>query len=361
MMNIKINKQTRMVDLSKTVIGNDGENLQGNLIFELDEFIDGQARLEYEIDNVKRFIPLQKVNQTYQAPIKSVITKKGTILMQLVITEGVKENEIPIFKSNEFYVWCNKSINAEMEQPEEYPTWIEIANTKLNQMDNLDINGVKQENKATLTISKKDGTKQVVEILDGAKGEQGIQGIQGKQGIQGLKGDKGEPGDITPEYVAMYQKTEQNVVKTNENVVITNDDVTKSNQNLQDLLKMIGTDIATLVNGKIPVNQIPSIATTEIYTATSQEEQDKIKAENGDILIRTDESKSYIWKDTGWVYLASPTDYSAKAGYAETAGVAENANKINGHRLVQMEIKDFETAVKDPNTYYLVYDNGAEK
>ena len=29
---IKISRETRMVDLSKTTIGNDGENLQGNLV-----------------------------------------------------------------------------------------------------------------------------------------------------------------------------------------------------------------------------------------------------------------------------------------------------------------------------------------
>ena len=128
---------------------------------------------------------------------------------------------------------------------------------------------------------------------------------------------------------------------------------TQSQQALTDLLAMMGTDIATLVGGKIPVSQIPSIATTEIYTVSSQALMDALIVQNGDICIRTDEDKSYIYNN-GWVYLTSPTDYASRAGYAETAGTAENATMINGHRLVEMTAAEFATAVKDPNTYYLI-------
>ena len=171
---IKISKETRQVDLSKYVIGNDAENLQGNLVFTFtDEFVIGQARLEYETSDTKAYLPLIQEEETYKMPIKSVITKQGQIYMQLVITEGIDEEEIPIFKSNVFYVVVNESINAEIEQPDEYQTWIEIANTKLNQIDNLNIEVEKVDNVSTLTIIKKDGTTNSVEILDGEKGEKG--------------------------------------------------------------------------------------------------------------------------------------------------------------------------------------------
>lgn len=171
---IKISKETRQVDLSKYVIGNDAENLQGNLVFTFtDEFVIGQARLEYETSDTKAYLPLIQKEETYVMPIKSVITKQGQIYMQLVITEGIDEEEIPIFKSNVFYVVVNESINAEIEQPDEYQTWIEIANTKLNQIDNLNIEVKKVDNVSTLTITKKDGTTNSVEILDGEKGEKG--------------------------------------------------------------------------------------------------------------------------------------------------------------------------------------------
>ena len=117
---------------------------------------------------------------------------------------------------------------------------------------------------------------------------------------------------------------------------------------------MLGTDVATLVGGKIPPEQIPAIATTEVYTASTAAEMNTFTAQNGDICIRTDENKSYIYKDTGWVYLASPTDYASSAGHANTADNAVNASMINSHRLVEMAAEEFQTAVKNPDTYYLV-------
>lgn len=171
---IKINRETRMVDLNKTTIGNEAENLQGNFVFSFsDEFVNGQARLEFAVDSEKEYVLLEKNGETYTMPIKSIITKKGQIIMQLVVTEGADENEIPIFKSNVFYVYCKESINAEIEVPDEYPQWIEIANTKLNQIDNLDIDVEKVGGVATITVTKKDGTQESVEIYDGQGGGTG--------------------------------------------------------------------------------------------------------------------------------------------------------------------------------------------
>ena len=158
--NVKISKESRMVDLSKSKIGNEAENLQGNLVFSFkDEFVNGQARLELTIDGQDSWIPLLKEEETYYCPIKSAITKKGKIEMQLVITENEDEEGIPIFKSNVFYVWVDRSINAEIEQPKEYPTWIEIANEKLNEMDNLDIDAEKVEDTTTITITEIKATR----------------------------------------------------------------------------------------------------------------------------------------------------------------------------------------------------------
>ena len=135
---IKITKSTRYVDIEKPTekIGNEGENLQTNLVFSFtDKFVDGQGRLEYRIDGQDTYVNLIKIGESYQTPVKSEMTKKGAVDMQLVITEGTDENEIPKFKSNVFYLPFGESINAEIEQPEEYEEWIDIANTKLNQLD----------------------------------------------------------------------------------------------------------------------------------------------------------------------------------------------------------------------------------
>ena len=134
--NIKIIKSTRQVNLTKSVIGNDGENLQENLVFSFDEFVNGTARLELlKQGETASYIMLTKVGETYQLPIRSIITKAGRLNMQLVITEGTNNEEIPVFKSNNFYVIVNSSINAEIEEDDEYPQWIDVANTKLNEID----------------------------------------------------------------------------------------------------------------------------------------------------------------------------------------------------------------------------------
>lgn len=135
---INVSKTTRKIDVEKSLIGNDGENLQGNIVFKFkDEFVEGIARLEYTIKGENKYILLAKQEDSYIIPIKSVLAKEGQINMQLVITEEEKEEGIPIFKSNVFYVYCNKSINAEIEQPEEYEGWIEIANQNMIKMNKI--------------------------------------------------------------------------------------------------------------------------------------------------------------------------------------------------------------------------------
>jgi hypothetical protein len=140
-------------------VGNIGENLQSMLVFSfIDEFVNGQARLEYTINGESQYVFMQKVGETYRTPVTSQLTQNGSVDLQLVITEGTDENEIPKFKSNVFYLPFGKSINAEVEQPEEAEEWIDIANTKLNQVDNVDIDitTVDEVTKVTSQIVKEE-------------------------------------------------------------------------------------------------------------------------------------------------------------------------------------------------------------
>lgn len=216
---IEINKKTRKVILNNIHIGNDHENLQENLVFQFDEFVDGQARLEYEINETKNYIILQKENETYTIPVQNVITiyqeqTKGKINFQLVVTEGTEEENIPVFKSNIFFLICRPSINAVTEAPEGYDLWIEQANAKLNAMDealtevnNLDIDANKVGKVTSIIITKKDGTQETTNINDGVSLEYQWQntslGIKREDeqnyvfvNLKGDKGDKGEAGAI---------------------------------------------------------------------------------------------------------------------------------------------------------------------
>lgn len=188
---VKINREKREVDPKQIFIGADGENLQGNIIFSFeDEFVQGQARLDIEFrdGNKGQITELKQVGETYVLPIKSEITKYSGCIAQLVIDEGTDENSIPIFKSLYVGLIVAESINATTEVPERYTEWIDSANAKLNQMDNLDLEVSKEDNMSILTITKKDGTQESVEVLDGEKGDKGDKGDEGDKGYTPVKG-----------------------------------------------------------------------------------------------------------------------------------------------------------------------------
>lgn len=226
---IRVDKKTGMVYLDNTVIGRDNENLQQELIFSFENgFVSGSPRLEYKIVNNKYHIPMEIDGENYKIPVKNILTKEGRVEMQLVVVQIAQNEEIPIFKSNVFYMYCNKSINAQEEAPDDYEYWLDVLEEKivemdeaLTEVDNLDINVNKIDTTTTVEITKKDGTAKSVNILDGEKGEDGIdgadgltptignngnwylgdtdtgkpsRGIQGEQGIQGVQGEQGIQG-----------------------------------------------------------------------------------------------------------------------------------------------------------------------
>lgn len=165
------------------------------------------------------------------------------------------------------------------------------------------------------------------------------------------RGPKGLDGNATPEFIEMVEKTQENAQKTE--------------QAYSDFLNQLGVDIATLVGGKIPLSQIPATATQEIYTVTSEEELTSLTAQRGDLAelieqVNGERTITKTWQCLGdssirenWVVWG--TSYAVSAGNATTAINAENSNTINNHRLIEISAEDFETAVKDENTYYLVY------
>ena len=175
---IKVNSKTSKVYLPTSRLGINYENLQGKLIVSFeDEFVDGICYLEIKRNNETGYLEMQKVGETYQLEIKSsLLNEVGQIDMQLRITESGIDEEIPIWKSNIFYLMVDEAINSISTIPEEYPLWIDNANARLIQFDNIDISASKVGTTATVTVTKKDGTTQEVEIFDGEKGDTGDTG-----------------------------------------------------------------------------------------------------------------------------------------------------------------------------------------
>ena len=271
---IIINKENRMVDLNKSSIGNDGENLQYNLVFSfLNGFVDGQARLEYQISGEKYFAILEKHEETYTMPINSLLTKVGKILMQVVITQGTSEEEVPIFKSNVFYMFCNSSINAQTQEPDGYVEWLDIANTKLNEIDNINIEATKENGVATITITNKDGSQDIVNLYDGEGAITNYEVLDNKPSINGveLTGDK-SLDDLNIQEKGDYLTNETDpVFKQSASYGITSQDIKNWNNksefsgNYDDLngKPTIPTKTSELTNDSDYITGIPSEYITE--------------------------------------------------------------------------------------------------
>ncbi len=139
-----------------------------------------------------------------------------------------------------------------------------------------------------------------------------------------------------------------------------------STQALSDLLAMINSgDIVLATDGKLPLSSIPATATQEIYVVESEDELTSLIAQRGDLAELVEEidgerTITKTWQCLGdskkrenWVVWG--TSYAVQSGNAEHSNTSTNATMINGHRIVEMTEAEFENAVKDENTYYLVY------
>ncbi len=221
--NIKVLSNS-MIILDKTVLGITGENLQGKIIFNFEEFVDGVAWLEIEKETgEKGYIQMTKENETYTLEIKSsLLSSHGYLYMQLRITQDENVSGIPIFKSKKFYVEVLNAINATATIEDDYPNIIDIVNTKQDKLiagenitikDNVisaNIEGtvnktyVDEQDTKTLENAKEYADKQVPSAVEtyvkGHKEElKGEKGDIGEIGPQGPKGDKGDTGETGPQ------------------------------------------------------------------------------------------------------------------------------------------------------------------
>lgn len=168
------------------IIGINYENLQGKLVFEfVDEFVDGTAYLEFKRKFEKGLIPMNKVGKTYEIEIKSSLLKEiGNIELQLRITQDEVPNGIPVYKSKVFTLEVLDAINATSEIPDEYPEWIDLANEKIKEMDNLNITTERVEDGVDIVLTDKKGNTTRTEVKDGAPGPAGPQGAPGAVKMQ---------------------------------------------------------------------------------------------------------------------------------------------------------------------------------
>lgn len=154
--------------------------------------------------------------------------------------------------------------------------------------------------------------------------------------------------------------------KLDENPVLSevNELALKAQQAMSDFLAMLGVDVATLgADGKLSANQIPALAINDTHVVHSKEEIVALVAERGDVAVLVhDENVSDAYILTvdepsvldNWIKLG--VSYVAEAGHAETATIAVDSQRINGHRVVALSEEEYNLGAKDPETVYLVGD-----
>ena len=213
--NIKVLSNSMVILNDKTVLGITGENLQGKIIFNFEEFVDGVAWLEIEKENgEKGYIQMTKENETYTLEIKSsLLNTSGYLYMQLRITQDENVSGIPVFKSKKFYVEVLNAINATATIEDDYPNIIDIVNNKLGVDDILageNITIEKSGKKVTINsvaggsrgVSKKYIDEQDTKTLENAKeytDKQVPSAVETyvnehKEELKGSKGEKGADG-----------------------------------------------------------------------------------------------------------------------------------------------------------------------
>lgn len=136
---ITINTNTRKAKTTKNFIGINGENLQGNIIFDFEnEFIDGVGFLE--VDNGDKYIiEMEKEAEAeyYTIPIKSSLLTKTCILkVQLRVDNQIDEETVTVFKSQIIEIPVLSAVNATATIPDEYPSWLEEATVAVNACEN---------------------------------------------------------------------------------------------------------------------------------------------------------------------------------------------------------------------------------
>ena len=138
---IYIDTETRNIKYREhNFLGIAGENEIEQIVFKLSAFIDGEAILEiqkYNKENKleKYFISLEKQEESYIFNIKnSLLDVAKPINMQLHITTANKE----VFKSKIFEMQIYGAIDATETVPEQYAEWIDVANSAIAKISELE-------------------------------------------------------------------------------------------------------------------------------------------------------------------------------------------------------------------------------
>lgn len=230
---IQVNSIDNQVLKSNDKLGITSENLQGKIIFKPEPFVDGVCRMYIE---GRGSILMEKGEDCYTLDILSSLLTEPSLDICFKITEPENEKGIPVFCSKIIHFKVLDTIESNEEIPEQYPTWIEIFDSKIAELEaleedveqalsdieiateevenlNIDVSD-KVDGDVTITLTKKNGAVKTVVLSDGTSlmfqwngTSLGIKTEDDEeytyvdlQGIQGPVGPQGEAFQIKKTY-----------------------------------------------------------------------------------------------------------------------------------------------------------------
>jgi hypothetical protein len=188
-------------------------------------------------------------------------------------------------------------------------------------------------------------------------------------GIEGKKGEKGETGASTLEAQAAAtaanlsaQASAGSAAASAASADDAEEEALAAASILSQTQEAIGTTICPLgVDGKIPTANLPALSINDTFTVADTAAMLALDAQKGDcaIIMPVDvvtdtymlagDSPSVLsnWKKLG-------VSYVSEAGHAVSADSATNSDKIDGNHLLTMTQAEYDAAVIDASTIYLV-------
>lgn len=169
----------------------------------------------------------------------------------------------------------------------------------------------------------------------------------------GTENTEAEQYDNNAKYYSDNAKTSEDNAKISETNA--GGSATTASQALTDTLGVIGTSIAPLVGGKVPLIYMESEALYDLFSVTDESELVGLPAHKGDVahLVGDVDNEPTIIKS--WQLLANPatersnwvvcgTSYAVRAGNATLADHAADSERVNGSRHVDMTDEQYAIA-----------------
>ncbi|OQB14339.1 MAG: hypothetical protein BWY15_01196 [Firmicutes bacterium ADurb.Bin193] len=291
-------------------------------LFDFDFKLDLKVKASIGIVDLEKIIEPERVILRWRIG-KEHLPEKGMLFAQLRAFKDTDE----VWHSEKGQFWIDEGINATEYFPSPLPSEFEQMEQRVTASKNQTLEAAQQVFENTAAVATN------------------AQTVAEKTGIVVQKAFE---VDLNTQAVA------QNTISALESA-------NTASSSLSDLLNMLGTDVATLTGGKLTPSQIPALSINDVFEVGDTDEMLTLTAQRGDVaLIIPDDTvtDSYIlaaddacvlanWKKLG-------VSYVANAGHAVTADNATDSTMINGHRVVYMTQEQYDIAVKDPDTVYMV-------